>query len=85
MNIQIGKLYQTNCSYDLIYTDSWSPGIHKCSHHKKGGTVLILDLMPQDRNKVSVKVLTDDGKIGWIRSLECNLDVNLTLISLPQK
>lgn len=85
MNIQIGKLYQANCSYDLTYTDSWSPGIHQCSQHKKGGTVFILDLMPHDRNKVSVKVLTDDGKIGWIRSLEHNLDVNLTLISLPQK
>lgn len=84
MNIQIGKIYQVNCSYDLVYTESWAPGIHKCCRHKKGETVLVLDLIPQDINKVSVKVLTPDGKIGWIRSLEHNLDIYLTLISLPQ-
>lgn len=85
MNIQIGKLYQVNCNYDLIPDPSWKPANHKISSYRKDTFIIPIECQTEDgnENKLAIKVLTQNGKIGWLLCMRNKLNKHLILFSSP--
>jgi hypothetical protein len=83
MNIQIGKLYQVNCHYELVATPSWKPTIHGVSHYRKDTLIIPLEIQTENDNedKMSIKVLTQNRKIGWLMAYKGNVHKYLTLVN----
>ena len=85
MNIQIGKLYQVNCNYDLIPAPSWKPAKHKISSYRKDTFIIPLEIQTENGNEdiVAIKVLTQNGITGWFLTYKSILHKYLILFSSP--
>ena len=83
MKLQIGKLYQVNCSYELVTTPSWKPTIHGVSRYRKDTLIIPLEIQTENGNedKMAIKVLTQTGITGWLMAYKGNMHKYLTLVN----
>lgn len=83
MNIQIGKLYQVTCNYNLQEEPSWFPTDNGVSSYRKDTVIIPIEVQTEESNEelLAIKALTQNGKIGWLMAFKGNLHNYLTLVN----